>query len=61
MSVIRQSKKQRLTLNDKYKEFLASGARSKDNSSNSLNLFDDLNRKDKVWLRATRDYLNKRG
>lgn len=58
MSAINSVEKQKLTLNGKYKEFLASGAKPKNNFSNVFNLFDDSNLIDKILLRETRTYLN---
>ena len=60
MSTTNSNKKQKFTLDDRYKEFLRKNAKSKDSLSNPANLFDDSNQEDNLWLNITLKYLSMR-
>lgn len=53
-------KKQKFTLDDRYKEFLTRNAVLIDPNTNPMNLFDDSNQKDKLWLNIARSHLGRR-
>lgn len=46
-------------LDDKHEEFLNSDNTHKNGLRNPLNLFDDSNQQDQMWLKVARDYLSK--
>ena len=60
MTTIKPIKQKKFTLDDRYKEFLARNVEPKDAISNSMNLFDDSNQKDTMWLKIARSYLGRR-
>lgn len=57
MTAIKLIEKKKYTIDDRYKKFLTKRGITKDNGSNPQNLFDDLNKNDKVWLNIARNHL----
>ena len=44
---------------NKYMEYLRKGSNTSDKTKNPRNLFDDLNRLDRKWLKQARKFLSK--
>lgn len=61
MSNVQFIKHKKSSLSEEYKKYLADGAKPKNNFSNPLNLFDDSNEVDRLWLIKARKYISKVG
>lgn len=59
MPIMKRVKRPKLTTNNRTEEYLVHADEPDDNLSNPLNLFDDSNRKDKMWMRIARKYLSR--
>lgn len=60
MPIVKSIKRPKLTTNDQSEEYLSHVDEPKDDFSNSDNLFDDSNQKDRFWSRIAKKYLGRR-